>query len=502
MTESSIPIVPPPTSKSELRALGLALLLLVLGDFLFWPAAPGVSLACFAAASLLALALQHRTALFRGKTWLALPLFAASLVATVWQISFSNVLVLLLLLCILVGETSYPALATGWARWSEAAFAFFKAPLRWLWLRRALANLPLNPESWGQDASRLVRIIFLPFLVGGAFFLLFISGNAILHQWSAQWLDAITRWLSSFDLTVGRFFFWGMLGSFSLALLRPAFASTRGRFWVRQLPRATTAAEPHVAWWRSLLLLALLNALFFVENTTDALYLWNHFALPQGVSFSSYVHEGVNSLIVAVLLSALVLALVFQQASEVSATRWLKGLGLLWIVQNGILIASVILRLKRYVDAYQLTEERLGVVIFLALVLAGFGLLATYILREKSFTWLLFGNATAVFLLFFILQFMDTARWVAEYNVTCWQRDPRHALDLNYLESLGSSAWPSLITVAQLRNRPESDDAARRLTKIEGDENTVEASRNWRSWQWHEAANLGELFGDWEKTIY
>ena len=89
--------------------------------------------------------------------------------------------------------------------------------------------------------------------------------------------------------------------------------------------------------------------------------------------YSEYVHEGVFSLIAAVLLSAVVLSGIFLQDSAVTGRGWLKGLAHLWILQNLVLIAGVFLRLKLYVDAYQFTVLRVYVACFLALVRSASG---------------------------------------------------------------------------------------------------------------------------------
>ena len=83
------------------------------------------------------------------------------------------------------------------------------------------------------------------------------------------------------------------------------------------------------------------------------------------------------------------------RAGAISHSLWTKGLALLCIVQNVFLIFSVALRLKLYVEAYDLSVLRFHVGSFLALLVFGYALLACKILREKSLNWLVFANGVA-----------------------------------------------------------------------------------------------------------
>ncbi len=111
------------------------------------------------------------------------------------------------------------------------------------------------------------------------------------------------------------------------------------------------------------------------------------------------------------------------------------------------MIAGVFFRLKLYVQAYQLTEDRVYVGCFLLLVVTGFILPAWHVLRgTATIHALIFRNAMATFALFFVIQFTNMDGWVAHYNVTRWKRKPvERTLDVAYLASLGPDAWPSLV---------------------------------------------------------
>jgi hypothetical protein len=244
-----------------------------------------------------------------------------------------------------------------------------------------------------------------------------------------------------------------------------------------------------LARWRSATVLAVLNALFFAANAIDVIYLWVNGAMPSGIGYSQFVHHGVYSLIAAVLLSAVVLVAIYQQASSVTDFTAVRTLSLAWIAQNLALIASVVLRLKLYVDAYQLSELRVYVGFFLLLVATGFGLLTWRIVRAKGLGWLLAANTFATFALFFTVQFLDVARWVADYNVARWQKDTRRTLDVGYLASLGPSAYRALIIAAETPERPEAHDAFEVFQEKKRYEAERLASVDWRSWQGRELRN-------------
>jgi hypothetical protein len=256
-----------------------------------------------------------------------------------------------------------------------------------------------------------------------------------------------------------------------------------------------------LAIWQSCAIFVTLNVLFFIVNSIDVIYLWGQdsaAALPQNVSFSAFVHQGVYSLIFAVLLSAVVIVAIFQQETRVTRHPVLKGLAWAWIAQNLLLIAGVVLRLKLYVDAYQLSELRVYVGCFLLLVTAGFVLLALHVARGKTLGTLVWRNVLATFALFFVLQFPDVSGWVARFNVAQWQRDATRTLDLAYLESMGPSAWPALCDVASSDAKQngtvrDAREIVRRLARTESEQ---EQLRDWPSYQARRTAHLGHLHAE------
>jgi len=195
-------------------------------------------------------------------------------------------------------------------------------------------------------------------------------------------------------------------------------------------------------------------------------------------------------LIIAVVLSAVILGSIFQQSDGVTQRKPLKWLAYLWIAQNVFLMSGVIQRLWRYVDISVLTPARIYVICFVLLVAAGFALLGIYIAARKSLNWLLGTNMLATFCLFFMLQFLNVDSWVAHWNVTRCERNPLHALNLDYLKQhLGSSAWRAIARV-------DSAEARNFLMAIDG----TSAPENWRSWQGREAANRKWL-AKWKEEL-
>jgi hypothetical protein len=159
------------------------------------------------------------------------------------------------------------------------------------------------------------------------------------------------------------------------------------------------------------------------------------------------------------------------------------------------LIAGVFQRLRLYVIAYELSEERVYVGCFLLLVVTGFLLLAWHVAREGNLNTLIFHNALATFALFFLLQFANVAGWVAHYNVSRWEREPNRELDVAYLASLGPGAWPSLVEVASAATVRDATRTQARvaLWQIAANEAKRLETAGWPSWQWrrdHEAAWL------------
>ena len=492
-TASDLPLDAAPVAQTNERlwlALTVAPLLACLADYLFWQQWPVPAFgAFFCLAGVVVVLLHAQTRASRRKAGIACGLLALSSVATVWEASFVNTMVLVALLAVVVGESFYADVPeTAWARWLQALCAWLCALGRWPWLFRQLAATAMVriglSKTAGDVFGRSMQAVVPAVCLGGIFLVVFQLGNAVFRQFCTSTFGTLTHWIENIDLSPDHFLFWFAMTTLALALVQPRSPVLNSK-GPKQLWSRVERTDRTVAIWQSRFILAVLNALFFTVNTIDAACLWQHAKLPAGVTYSEFAHNGVASLIFATLLSALVLAAMFQQSIEIVRSRGLKALALLWIAQNLVLIAGVFLRLKLYVDAYQLSEQRVYVGCFLLLVSAGFGLLAWHVIRDGSLSALIFRNVLATFALFFVLQFPDVAGHVARYNVDQWRKDSGRVLDTDYLESLGPSGWISLCSVATQTDglRPGVADAKARVYRLATRASERITHPDWRSFQ-------------------
>lgn len=478
-----------PTDSRLPRCLVFAALITASADRLFYQSPLGASVAVFAGIILVALLVNRRPLNTDTVSLAILLLIPGAAFQAIIEVSFSNILVLSLLLTALAGQTFYDRLPQAWMRWVEALLALFKSIGRWFWV---FGELSRSERGLFQSVIWWTRAILPAFVLTVIFTSLLAFGNVILGHVIEKTWNTIIRDIVFPPFT--RVLLWAGVATLSLAVLHPALTPVARRFWFGKPPVSIPRDAVSLNSMRSVLILVILNVLFLAANTIDAIYLWMSATLPSDVTYAQYVHNGVYNLSTCAVISALVLTGMFDQSRQVTSGRWTRILAIAWIAQNIFLVASVALRLKLYVDAYQLSSLRIYAGLFLLLVCVGFILLAIKILREKSFHWLVLGNALATFALFYSVQFLNVDGWVANYNVQRWIQKPDRPLDVEYLKELGAPAWPALQAAAEdPRNLPGSLEARSALKRALASEGYSMERRSWKSWQWRRAEIYQEL---------
>ena len=466
-------------------ALISASLLIVAGDFLLWQRAAGLGLALFTLLlGIIVVARGNRT----RRTWVAAGLLTACCAQAAIDLCLTNIVVTLILLGVLMGESSYPSLPAGWARWWEGILAWLCAPERWLWLAGQVAHPARRGARNGagvrKAAGRLWTIAAPALGLLLLFTIVLANGNAVLSDSFGRLGRSFGEWVSNFEFSPGRMFFWGFLATVGLVAGRPLLARKAPRM-LTQPPGTWIRRDVAVGFWQSVVTLGALNALFLCVNTIDAVFLWMHGRLPTGVDPRTFLHEGTNSLITATVLAAIVLSAVFQQQSEISRHRVVRILGHVWIAQNLLLPVGVAQRLNLYYEySHLLTAKRIHLACFLGLVALGFVFLILHLERGPNLRRLLWRNAVSAFVLLYTLQFINTTGLAAAWNVHRWEAHPDWGFNHEYLRLQGFDAWPSLIRLAQSTDgNPAVGEARKSIVELAAAERYRLAALDWRERQ-------------------
>lgn len=479
-TPPPLPTPPPPVQPipSPRFLLPGAFLLTILADFFIWQGAEGgAPISCLFL--VLAVAFACSAGRPRHRIWVYVALVALTTLQGFLEFKPTTFLVSSALLLTILGQVHFADINSLLGRSMEVALAALFPFPAWRRLRKIRiggSSSLRSGEERQRQAWRIVQTVLPALVLGLVFALCFAEGNPIFQKLLGNAFNFSFDWLLHLNLSIGRIVFWGAAFTLLFSLLLPLRTGLGGWIAQRSIPRWTRRDEA-LGRLQSITVLALLNGLFFFVNTIDAIYLWGRQALPEGVNHSAFLHRGVESLIFAVILSAFVMVLLFQQRLAIGS-RILQGLATAWVAQNVIIIAGVFLRLQLYVEEHQLTLLRVGVGLFLLLVIAGFGLLTVYFWQGRSLGWLIRSNVIATFALFFTVQFIDLEKEIAEYNVNRYLRGSDRVPDLEYLSKLGDSAWPSLLALHQ--QRPGLPGLRNALYAASSDAHRELATADWR----------------------
>jgi Domain of unknown function (DUF4173) len=186
--------------------------------------------------------------------------------------------------------------------------------------------------------------------------------------------------------------------------------------------------------------LVMLNGLLCCINVIDIVYVWFGFTYHNNLNLSAYVHEGAGLLIFSIVLAMLVLLFFFRgNLNFYKKNKWLRYGAYLWILQNMVLVISVLIRDYYYFAHMGMAYKRIGVVVFLLLVLAGLITLFIKIHYRKTNYYLLRVNAWFAIVVLVISSCIHWDEWIATSNLA---RKGSIPVDVNFLLSLSDKTLP------------------------------------------------------------
>jgi hypothetical protein len=236
--------------------------------------------------------------------------------------------------------------------------------------------------------------------------------------------------------------------------------------------------------------LALLNLLLLCINCIDIVYVWFGFSYKYSMNLSDYVHEGTWLLILSIVLAMSILLFFFRDnLNFYKKNKWLRYGAYGWIIQNMVLVISVLLRDHYYIAHCGLAYKRIGVLFFLAMVLAGLITMFVKIFYCKTNYYLLRINAWFAIIILVLSSCIHWDELIANYNLT---RKDTIPLDVKFLLSLSDKTLPIIAqnqdVLEKEINPPNDDGTPSRITakqifeQRENDFFEDQKKYSWLSW--------------------
>jgi hypothetical protein len=289
--------------------------------------------------------------------------------------------------------------------------------------------------------------LVLPVLILLFFFFIYRQGNALFYDFTKNWnLDFISfSWIC---FTIGGFILMYSLFKFrvipELLLLENRLSDklVEGQSAAAWMRRILPLSQEYLS---GLILLVMLNLLTCTLNLLDCKFLFLDGKLPQGMSYSEFVHTGVGALIFSIVIAIFVILFYFRaELNFMKGRKALAGLTYLWIAQNLFMLYTGATKNGMYIHEYTLTYRRIGVYAWLLLAL--FGLMTTaykiYGARTNYFLfriniWLCYGTVV-------VASLFNWDSYIAEYNIS-YSRN----VDYGYLLSLSYNTLPPILKACQ-----------------------------------------------------
>ncbi|RFS15229.1 DUF4173 domain-containing protein [Emticicia sp. C21] len=457
-------------SSTNLKVLALALLT-ILFNYFFWEEKVGINLPLFSSLLIGSLIYSDKIKLdsLAIKVALGLTIFTGILV--VIHNSVISVFTHFFSFIVLVGFLHRPQLTSV----SSAMFQFgvnaLMSTFEPIILLASTNNHRNRNTSKFNWVFRITKLLIIPVVVFFIFLSIFKAANPIfsnmLDTTFSGFFQAFNQFFYSLSLPHLIFI---LFGAFIIICVLKNWERAKGihKLFQFQSPKILQSPEnlnetnAKNEYKTALILICSVNVLLLIINIIDIRFIWFNVGgdLKSAVELSQLVHNGTYLLIFSILLSIAILLFYFRKdLNFLSDNKWLITASYIWIIQNGILVISVLLRNYEYIINYGLTHKRIGVFFFLLLTSAGLVLMWLKIKKLYSFLHL-FKQAGWVFYIAFIsLAIFDWDSMIARYNLST---QSAANIDYKYLYDLSNRTLPILYEnkekiIERIKQKPAMD---------------------------------------------
>lgn len=183
----------------------------------------------------------------------------------------------------------------------------------------------------------------------------------------------------------------------------------------------------------TLFLLNLMLLVFIVTYNYE-----QFFEAVEKTNLSADTHERVNAVIFSILMAVGVILFYFKGGFNFDEkASSLKKLAKVWIVLNGILIVSAIIKNSEYVSFYGLTYKRLGVYAFLILSIIGLVYSFLKIVKQKTNAYLVNQMVWYFYGTILVCSFFNWGNLVTTYNISVNKGvEPKFLSSLNFNDDI------------------------------------------------------------------
>lgn len=326
-------------------------------------------------------------------------------------------------------------------------------------------------EVKATGIAKALRFLIIPLMIAGVFFLIYSFSNTVFNDV----VNSICIALQRFFVRFFSWFNWQRFGFFMLGLFITGGLILKMKsnyFSEKEFTRHNDLwrRKHNLKKWKEsamsdiltlfmgrfangvmalrnentvgIISLAMLNLLLLFINAIDIAYVWFGFSYTPNLNLTQYVHEGTGMLIFSIVLAMFVLLFFFRgNLNFYKKNKWLRYGAYGWIAQNAILVISVLLRDYYYIAHMGLAYKRIGVLVFLLMVLMGLITVFIKIHRRKTAYYLWRVNGWFAVVLLVAASCVHWDETIARYNLAHKNTIP---LDVKFLLSLSDKTLPLL----------------------------------------------------------
>lgn len=310
---------------------------------------------------------------------------------------------------------------------------FFIAPFRFLsfqWIPKKRTN-----------KNRVKKILFLfviPLVITSIFLSIYSTGSKVMYDFFKQLnfhIDfemiglAVLGWFIFFN-------FWITCIPKSLVKLNQSLHNDFSQEKVEKLCQQVETKDLKFERESGKITLVLLNivlVIFIIAYNYE-----QFFVSPQVGNLSIETHARIYTIIISIIMAIVIILYYFKSVFNFdNKANHLKKLTYLWIIFNGILVLSAVLKITEYVSSYGLTFKRIGVYIFLMLCIIGLFYSYRKIKGKKTNVYLISKMAWSFFITFTVCSLINFSWIVTKFNLTyCKKPDTYYLQTLDYNQEI------------------------------------------------------------------